>query len=363
MYRCSSCDKYWTHPVKQCIFCGGEIKKETSDRLSVTGFTEVFIPSANNEKVPYFVLLLEDEYGNRVVRSTHKKYEIGEIFDERQMPEGRSSYGVIGTGLLGLQICEFLVGSGCPTVLKTRDARAIEKARSKIQDRLLKKQSPENVSALLSLLVISTEYSDLKNCDIIIEAAPEDFGIKADIFRKLSNICEKKTIFSTNSSSLSIEKLASVTDRPDKFIGIHFFNPVRRMDLVEVVTGEKTSPETKERVMSEMTGLNKKPIIVRDSPGYIVNRLLLPQINDAIYMLEEGIATKEDIDKAVMLGLNHPMGPFQLADFIGLDICLSILEVLHNESRTAKSKPARLLYTMCKEGKLGVKTKEGFYKY
>jgi 3-hydroxybutyryl-CoA dehydrogenase len=343
--------------------CGGGRTSDRPDQLTVIGYTEVFIPSANIEKVPYFVLLLEDSLGHRVVRNTHKKYQIGDSFDLAENTGSCSVFGVIGTGLLGLQICEFLISSGHTTVLKTRDALGIEKIRSKIEDRLRKKQSPENVTALLQLLEVSTDFTSLEKCDIIIEAAPENFEIKADIFRKLSGVCSEKTIFSTNSSSLSIEKLASVTNRPDKFIGIHFFNPVRRMELVEVVTGEKTSAETKNRVISEITGLNKQPIVVKDSPGYIVNRLLLPQINDAIYMLEEGIATKEDIDKAVMLGLNHPMGPFQLADFIGLDICLSILEVLHAESKTAKSKPAQLLCKMCKEGKLGMKTKEGFYKY
>lgn len=324
----------------------------------------MFIPSSNNEKVPYFVLLLEDSRGQRLVRSSSKKYNIGEIFDQAVTPPVVSTvYGVIGTGSLGLQICEFLISSGYSTILKTRNAADVDKARSKIRQRLTRKQSEDAVTAIVSLLEVTTEFSDLKKCDIIIEAAPENFEIKVDIFKEIAAICDEKTIFSTNSSSLSITRLAAVTGRPDKFIGIHFFNPVKRMDLVEIVMGERTSDETKNRVLAELTSLNKKPIVVKDSPGYIVNRLLLPQINDAVYMLENGIATKEDIDKAVMLGLNHPMGPFQLADFIGIDVCLSILEVLHNESDGSLAKPAPMLYALCKSGKLGLKTKEGFYQY
>lgn len=364
MYRCPACNKTWMHPVKKCIFCGGEVKNESPNRLTVVGFTEVFIPSINFEKVPYFVLLLEDPCGQRLVRSSYRRYEIGDIFEETAIPTIRSmTYGVIGTGALGLQISEFLIGEGYPVILKTRNTAGIEKARLKIQSRLAKRQTAEAVAAILALLTITTDLIDLNPCDIIIEAVPENFEIKADIFRKLSGFCKKDTIFSTNSSSLSITRLAAVTDRPDKFIGIHFFNPVKRMDLVEVVMGENTSEQTRNCIIREMIEAGKKPIVVKDSPGYIVNRLLLPQINDAIYLLEKGIATKEDIDKAIMLGLNHPMGPFQLADFIGLDVCLSILEVLHKEGKGTVAEPAPMLYALCREGKLGVKTKEGFYQY
>jgi len=341
MYRCISCDKTWTHPVKKCIFCGGGIQCEIPGTMTVTGFTEVFIHSVNNEKVPYFVLLLEDELGNRYLKKTFENYSIGESFDPHEEKTSSPVFGVIGTGLLGLQICEFLITKGYSTVVKTRDGHTNHKTLSKIDDKLSRNYSPNAVTEILKKISVTTSFSDLSGCDFIIEAAPENIGVKEEIFKALSGICDKKTIFSTNSSSLSIDQLAGVTDRPDRFIGIHFFNPVKRMDLVEVVVGEKTSHETKNRVISELVDMGKKPIVVKDSPGYVVNRLLLPQINEAITLLEEGVATKEDIDNAMKLGLHHPMGPFQLADYIGLDICLSILEVLYHENKTGGKKARR----------------------
>jgi 3-hydroxybutyryl-CoA dehydrogenase len=351
------------HPVKKCIFCGGEVRGDVPGKTTVIGFTEVSIPSVNNEKVPYFVLLLEDGAGNRYLRKTFDTYNIGDAFEPHKEKTKSHVYGVIGTGLLGLQICEFLVTKGYRTIAKTREDHAIDKTLKKLEGKLSRNYSPDAVTGILKRFTVTTSYSDLDDCDIIIEAAPENIAMKQEIFKALSGVCAKKTIFSTNSSSLSIDQLAGVTDRPDRFIGIHFFNPVRRMDLVEVVVGEKTSQVTKNLVISDLVEMGKKPVVVKDSPGYIVNRLLLPQINEAITLLEEGVATKEDIDNAVKLGLNHPMGPFQLADYIGLDICLSILEVLYSKNKTGGKKPAVLLYQLCREGKLGVKTKEGFYKY
>ena len=184
------------------------------------------------------------------------------------------------------------------------------------------------------------------------------------ILRKiLSEICDKKTIFSTNTSSISINKIAEITDRPDRFIGMHFFNPVHKNDLVEVILGEKTSIESKNRIIEIVKNLNKKAIIIDNSPGFIVNRLLFTQINEAIHLLEEEKTTKENIDSAIKLGLKHPMGPFELADFIGLDVCLSILEVLYLELKNNNYRPAQLLYKMVEDKKLGHKTGEGFYKY
>ena len=350
--------------MKTCIFCGGEVRGEIPGKTTVIGFTEVSVPSVNNEKVPYFVLLLEDSAGNRYLRKTFDTYTLGDTFELHKEKTKRHIYGVIGTGLLGLQICEFLVTKGYRTIAKTRgEVHAIDKTLTKMEGRLSRNYSPDMVTAILKSFTVTTSFSDMAGCDIIIEAAPENITMKEEIFRALSEVCDQKTIFSTNSSSLSVDQLAGATDRPDRFIGIHFFNPVRKMDLVEVVTGENTSEETRNLVISDLIDMGKKPILVKDSPGYIVNRLLLPQINEAITLLEEGVATKEDIDSAVKMGLNHPMGPFQLADYIGLDICLSILEVLYSKNKTGGKKPAALLSQLCREGKLGVKTKEGFYKY
>jgi 3-hydroxybutyryl-CoA dehydrogenase len=362
-YCCVHCKKCWNHHIEKCIFCGQEITRIKETRYKVIGYSEVFIPSTGNEKVPYFVNLLEGKQGHKIFQKSFQKYDIGRIIDLLEDVVNDQQIGIVGSGLMGIQLAAYMIQYGFPTVVKTRSEDSKRIAYKKIQKNVSKRMSEEEVNKSLKLLTVSPEYSDLAECDIIIEAIAEDILIKKEVFKNLSTICKSSTIFATNSSSLSIDELAGITDRPDKCIGMHFFNPVHRMDLVEVVIGNATTDQTKTIIIDLVLKLNKKPIIVKNSPGYVVNRLLLPQINEAIIMLDEGIATKEDIDNAVKLGLNHPMGPFQLADYIGLDICLSILEVLNKESATIKTKPAALLYKMCEDGKLGMKTKEGFYKY
>ncbi|PAV14114.1 hypothetical protein ASJ81_15065 [Methanosarcina spelaei] len=307
--------------------------------------------------------MLKDKNGNKILKKSFRKHEIGDRFELDNEKPGNITIGVIGTGLLGSQISQYMLEYGYSTVIKTRSEESKRSIFDKIRKKLGKKLSEEEVNKALEKLQITTDYQDLKKCDLIIEASAEDIEVKKSIFQDLSQICDPETIFATNTSSLSIDEIAKSTDRPDKCIGMHFFNPVYKMDLIEIVLGEKTSDETKTAVVSLSTELNKKPIVVKNGPGFIVNRYLLPQINEAILMLEEGAASKEDIDSAIKLGLNHPMGPFELADFIGLDICLSILEVLAKGLDQGRVKPAKLLYKMVEEGKLGYKSGEGFYKY
>jgi 3-hydroxybutyryl-CoA dehydrogenase len=210
---------------------------------------------------------------------------------------------------------------------------------------------------------ITADYADLENCALIVEATPENLDIKRDVFKKLSAACNREAILASNTSSISIDAISSATDRPEKCIGLHFFNPVSKMNLVEVVVGEYTSEDTKEKIIEFSKDLDKEAVVVKNSPGFIVNRLLLPQINEAVHLLEEGVATREDIDRAVTSGLNHPMGPFALADFIGIDVCISILETLNNALNGDKYKPADTLYSMRKDNQIGKKVGEGFYKY
>lgn len=362
-YCCVHCKKCWNHPVEKCIFCGQEITQIKETRYKVIGYSEVFIPSTGNEKVPYFVNLLEDTRGHKIFQKSFHKNEIGTIIDLQEDMVHDQQVGVVGSGLMGVQLAAYMVQYGFPTVLKTRSEESKRIAYAKIQKNISKRMSEEEVKKSLLNLTISTEYNSLANCDLIIEAIAEDITLKKEIFKELSNVCKPSAIFSTNSSSLSIDELADMTDRPEQCIGMHFFNPVHRMDLVEVVIGNATTDQTKSVIIDLVLKLNKKPIIVKNSPGYVVNRLLLPQINEAILTLEEGVATKEDIDNAVKLGLNHPMGPFELADFIGLDICLSILNVLYTKFDNPKYQPSQLLKTMVEEGKLGFKSGEGFYNY
>jgi len=362
-FCCVQCKKCWNHPIEKCIFCGQEITQIKETRHKVIGYTEVFIPSTGNEKVPYFVNLLEDKQGHKIFQKSFQKYDLGKVIDLLEDVVHDQQIGIVGSGLMGIQLAAYMIQFGFPTVLKTRSESRKNIASSKIQKNVSKRLSEEEVKKSLQHLTVSTEYKDLAECDIIIEAIAEDIRLKIEVFKMLSTICKSSAIFATNSSSLSIDELADMTDRPEKCIGMHFFNPVHRMDLVEVVIGNATTHQTKTIINDLVLKLNKKPIMVKNSPGYVVNRLLLPQINEAILVLEEGVATKEDIDNAIKLGLNHPMGPFELADFIGLDICLSIINVLYKKFDDPKYCPSKLLKTMVEEGKLGFKSGEGFYKY
>jgi len=362
-YYCINCNKYWNHEIRTCIFCGADTAKTNESVYRVLSSTKVHVPSKGNENVPYFVYLLEDKNGQKVIRKSDRSYLIGDEVNLDVTVVARYAVGVIGSGLMGAQIAEYLVQTGYPVILKTRSRESIEGITSKIRKKLSKKLQEQEVEQCLENLIITTDYSDLNGVDIIIEASKEDLEIKKEVFSELSRVCKPTTIFATNSSSLSIDALAGVTDRPEQFIGLHFFNPVHRMDLVEVVIGTQTSGATKEFAITLAQDLKKQPIIVKNSPGFIVNRLLLPQINEAIRLLGDGIASREDIDSAVKLGLNHPMGPFELADFIGLDTCLSILEVLHAGLGDDYFEPAPLLREMVEQGKLGYKSGEGFYTY
>jgi len=216
---------------------------------------------------------------------------------------------------------------------------------------------------ILSKIKGTVKFKDLENCELVIEAIPEDFELKKKLFQELDNICSPKAIFASNTSAISITKLAAAITRPDKFIGMHFMNPVPVMKLVEVIRGLRTSDKTVKIIKEVAKKMGKVPIEVKDSPGFVSNRILIPMINEAICCLREGVATKEAIDHIMKLGMNHPMGPLELADFIGLDTCLYIMEELYKGFSNFKYKPCLLLKRMVQKGCLGRKTGKGFYNY
>lgn len=362
-YYCSVCERWWSYPVKTCVFCGGDVKEIIETEYRVIGFTQIHVSSAENPKVPYFNYLLEDKNLNKIIIKSFKEHNIGDWLDLAEVEKTTNIYkvGVIGAGQMGYSIAEYILKKGHFTIIKTRSEK--QKILSKFETRLSKDHTREQMNEIMEKLTVTLDYFEMKDCDIIIEAVPEDVDTKKAVFKEISKYSDKETVFATNTSSISIDEIGESTDRPDKVIGMHFFNPVSRMDLVEVVVGEKTSDDTQKWVLNFSQELQKIPIVVKNSSGFIVNRLLLPQINEAVLMLEEEIAKKEDIDKAMKLGLNHPMGPFQLADFIGLDICLSILETIYNNLGDEKYKPTKTLVEKVESGKLGFKSGEGFYKY
>jgi 3-hydroxybutyryl-CoA dehydrogenase len=276
--------------------------------------------------------------------------------------------GVIGAGTMGNGIAHVSALSGFDTVLVDVKDEFVQRGFDTIQknmDRQVKKEkiSQSELETSMNRITLSTDYNQLSACDLIIEAATESKKIKLNIFKELDNVCNPKTILVSNTSSISINKIASFTSRPEKVIGMHFMNPVPIMKLVEVVLGHLTSEETIKKIYSLAEAMGKHAIKCNDYPGFVSNRILAPMINEAIFCLMEGVAEKEAIDDVMRLGMAHPMGPLRLADLIGLDICLSILEVLHHDFGDDKYRPCPLLRRMVSAGCLGRKTGEGFYEY
>ena len=276
---------------------------------------------------------------------------------------------VIGAGTMGNGIAHVFAQFGHTVTLIDVSQDALDKAKATITknlDRQVTKGTLSEAEKLNTLSNITTDTSienGVKNVQLVVEAATENIELKLKIFNELDRVCAPEVILASNTSSISITKIASVTNRPDKVIGMHFMNPVPVMKLVEIIRGYSTSDEVTALIMEASRKLNKVPVEVNDYPGFVANRILMPMINEAIYTLYEGVAGVEEIDTVMKLGMAHPMGPLQLADFIGLDVCLAIMRVLHDGFGNPKYAPCPLLVNMVTAGKKGVKSGEGFYSW
>jgi 3-hydroxybutyryl-CoA dehydrogenase len=276
---------------------------------------------------------------------------------------------VIGAGTMGNGIAHVFAQFGYTVTLIDVSQAALDKALltiTKNLDRQVAKEAisvSEKTSTLGNISLETQMENGLQGVDLVVEAATENIDLKLKIFAELDRICAPEVILASNTSSISITKIASVTNRPDKVIGMHFMNPVPVMKLVEIIRGYSTSDEVTELIMDTSRKLNKVPVEVNDYPGFVANRILMPMINEAIYTLYEGVAGVEEIDTVMKLGMAHPMGPLQLADFIGLDVCLAILRVLHDGFGNPKYAPCPLLVNMVTAGKKGIKSGEGFYAW
>lgn len=269
---------------------------------------------------------------------------------------------------MGAGVVQAFAQAGMPVVMKSRSQASIDKAMARMTKGLNRqvekgKMDQAAMDAVLANITTTTDYQDLADSDLIIEAASEDMAMKKELFAMLDGLCKPECVFATNTSSLSITEIAAATNRADRFIGMHFFNPAPVMKLVEVIKGQKTTEALCQQTVDLCTKIGKTPVVVNEAPGFVVNRILIPMINEACGILADGVAGAEDIDNAMKLGANHPMGPLALGDLIGLDVCLAIMEVLHHEYGDDKYRPHPLLRKMVRAGLLGRKSGEGFFKY
>jgi 3-hydroxybutyryl-CoA dehydrogenase len=276
--------------------------------------------------------------------------------------------GVVGAGTMGNGIAHVFAMSGYDVVLMDVSGDLVDRGLAVITknlDRMVKKEkiTEADKEATLKKITKTTTIKDLADCDIVIEAATEDYAIKQKIFKELDSTCKEGAVLASNTSSISITEIASNTKRADKVVGMHFMNPVPMMKLVEIVKGLQTSDDIVQLVFGLSEKLGKTPVIVNDYPGFVSNRVLMPMINEACWTLMQGVADRDAIDTVMKLGMAHPMGPFQLADLIGLDVCLAIMEVLYEGFSDSKYRPCPLLRNMVRAGYLGRKTKRGFYTY
>lgn len=275
---------------------------------------------------------------------------------------------VIGVGTMGLDIAQVFASHGLTVFAYARSEASLNRAQNKLNASLSKrvargKMTQEAMDTIVGNICWQMSFDRLPEAELVIEAVAEDANVKREIYEKVDAICPPETIIASNTSSISITELASFTNRPDRFIGMHFFNPATVMKLIELIRGMNTSDETFNTIRELSIAMDKQPVEVSECPGFVVNRILIPMINEACFIVQDGVASIEDVDTAMKLGANHPMGPLALGDLIGLDVCLAIMDTMFNETHDSKFRACPLLRKMVRAGLLGKKTGKGFYDY
>ncbi len=367
VYECEGCHKQWYYDVKKCIFCQGSVVELESKKSTVKGFTKIEIPSPGHSRVPYCDLFLEDEHGNFHIRKSFTEHNLGDVIEEgsgeSKQEVKKRTIGVVGAGAMGSGIAQVCAQTGYNVIMSDIKEEFANKGLAKINKLLSKTTKEEEKQEILGRIKITTNLSDMANADLVEEVSTENKEIKKGVFKELDSVCSKDTIFATNTSSISINELSQVLEDPGRLVGIHFFNPVPRMKLVEIIRSKHTQDKAVEYAREMSIEMGKTPVVTGDAPGFIVNRLLVPFLNEAMDKYADGTSTAEDIDKAITLGLNHPMGPLALSDLIGLDVCKAIADVLYEGYKDPKYKACDTLCQMVERGELGRKTKKGFFTY
>ena len=362
-YYCARCGREWDYPVSNCIFCYGKVEKIDTSEHVIDDMVQVSIPTEDHPIIPYYVMLLRGSDGSYKFKKTFQNHEIGDKIHLESERYDKCTIGIIGTGITGRGIAEVALRTGNSIILKSRSRGALDNTLDKLSRNLYKSLNMEESQLLLEKMTTTTDYISLAKADFIIESVVEDLEVKRNIFRILDSICDPDVVLATNTSSLSISKISDGLRYPERVVGLHFFNPITRMQLIEIIKGDKTSDDTLSKCADVAKKLGKVSILAKDTPGFVVNRLLFTLINEACWMLEKGTSSVEEIDKAMKLGANHPMGPFELADLIGLDLCEEIIENLKCDSENLMSHSTNILNELVRKGYLGKKSGRGFYDY
>lgn len=363
-HDCPSCGRRYSYPVDECTFCRVPLAAQVMRTGEVVAVTEVSVPSLGHEEVPYWCALVARPQGGFAVVKRDLLTSVGETIAFGATEEAASyTIGVVGSGVMARGLVELFLARGQRVIWSGRSLERLQAASEKVSGRLARVMDEDQLASAISRLSLADTLAAFSVCNLVIEAVIEEVEPKLAILREIEAAVSPECIIATNTSSLPLDVLASALSDASRFGGMHFFNPPTRMRLVEVVRAPETSDETDRFLYELSVGLGKIPVRVANGPGFVVNRVLMPLLNEAVRALEDHAAPAEDIDEAVMLGLNHPMGPLALADLIGLDVVVSIMEDLHSRLGDDAYAPRPMLEELVAAGKLGRKTGSGFFDY
>lgn len=363
-WTCPDCERAYAYELERCTWCSIGLIEIEPGHAEILSITQVDVPSVGHEDVPYWCAFVRAADESQCIIKLDYAAAVGDTLSfAAEEQADLAVVGILGTGTMGRSLAELLLGRGHDVVWCGRSEERLAAAKAKLLDRLGRVMDEDQISSAEERLIISPDYSALSDCDVVIEAVVEEIAPKQAALAAAEASMRVDAVLATNTSGLSIDELATALARPESFGVLHFFNPATRMRLVETAIGSRTSVETSDFLDAFARSLGKTPVRVAAKPAFAVNRALMPLLNEAVRELEEGVAPAESIDEAVRLGLNHPMGPLALADLIGLDVVVNIMDNLAERTGDDTYAARPMLKRLVIEGKLGRKTGEGFYSY